>query len=60
MQSEVFTNQAVKDEKEKEECNGIETLRLDPASRADPGAASAASATSTYTCGLIGHRTHEH
>ena len=37
MQSGVLTNQAVKDEKEKEECNGVETLRLEPASRADSG-----------------------
>jgi hypothetical protein len=59
----VLTNQAVKDEKEKEEYDGVETLRLDPASRADSGgvaAASAASTLSTYTYDLIGHRTHEH
>ena len=34
IQSGVLTNQAVKDEKEKEEkeeCNRVETLRLDPA-----------------------------
>ena len=35
IQSGELTNQAVKDEKEKGECNGVETLRLDPCFRAD-------------------------
>ena len=44
MQLGVLTNQAVKDEKEKGECNGVETLRGGRLI-----AASAVSATSTYT-----------
>jgi hypothetical protein len=41
IQSGVLTNQAVKDEKENGECNGVETLRLDPALRADFGGVTA-------------------
>jgi hypothetical protein len=37
MRDNLLTNQAVKDDKEKGECNGVETLCLDPASRAGSG-----------------------
>ncbi len=41
IQSVVLTNQAVRDEQEKGKCSEVETLRLDPASRAGSGGVAA-------------------
>lgn len=62
IQSGVLPNQAVKDEKEKEECNEVETLRLDPAPSGGVAALLQPQPHLSRHCtltALIGHRTHE-